>query len=499
MARSEYFLVALLLVCFSLLLLCAPVKGDEDASASGEVKQSDSPEEKAAQYRLLGDQAFKDKKYDTSLEWFSKAVAVQPDNFLNHYKRSGVYLMRGRNKKALRDMDKVIELKPDHVQTYVRRGKLLLQMGEYDRAEADLREALTLKPGNTIAQSQLNKVPGIRKLRAEAELLSEQEKWAEAREMWLRVVDVSDICEECWLSLSRCDAKLSDHDAVVQHTIKLLKVNARNLEGLLLRGLALSASGDIDTAMKFYRQGLKSDPENKKLKEQYTKLRKFSKIFEAAREAYSNQKWKDALENYRDAAEMMPQWHEVHIMFERMCNSLVQLRMPKEAIVECNRALGIRDDLFEAHLFKGEAYLLEDELDLAYREISRARQVNQNDRRGMDAFRRVERLQKMASRKDYYKILGVNKASTPKEIRKAYRKLALEWHPDKHKADGKEEAQRRFTDINEAYEVLNDEEKRGKYDRGEDLQEQPSHSQGHPFGGFGGGGGPFHFSFNFGG
>merc|ERR1712146_142367 len=152
---------------------------------------------------------------------------------------------------------------------------------------------------------------------------------------------------------------------------------------------------------------------------------------------------------------------------------------PKEAIVECNRAIGISDDLYEAHLFKGEALLLDDDPDAAYREFSRARTINQHDRRAMEALKRTERLQKMKSRKDYYKILEVSKTATPSQIRKAYRKKALEWHPDKHKGETKEESERMIFEINEAYEVLNDAEKRGKYDRGEDLEEHQH--QGHPF------------------
>lgn len=64
--------------------------------------------------------------------------------------------------------------------------------------------------------------------------------------------------------------------------------------------------------------------------------------------------------------------------------------------------------------------------------------------------------------KDYYKILGVNKNSTEKEIKNAYRKLAKKYHPDLNPNDP--QAQEKLKDINEAYEVLGDEEKRRRYD-----------------------------------
>jgi curved DNA-binding protein len=65
--------------------------------------------------------------------------------------------------------------------------------------------------------------------------------------------------------------------------------------------------------------------------------------------------------------------------------------------------------------------------------------------------------------KDYYKVLGVEKSATQEEIKKAYKKLAVKFHPDKNPGDKK--AEDRFKEITEAYEVLGDADKRRKYDR----------------------------------
>jgi molecular chaperone DnaJ len=86
----------------------------------------------------------------------------------------------------------------------------------------------------------------------------------------------------------------------------------------------------------------------------------------------------------------------------------------------------------------------------------------------------------MATKRDYYEILGVSKTASADEIKRAYRKLAMEHHPDKHGGDDA-----KFREVGEAYEVLKDQQKRAAYD-----QFGHAGAQGNPFGG-GGAGGPF--------
>ena len=68
----------------------------------------------------------------------------------------------------------------------------------------------------------------------------------------------------------------------------------------------------------------------------------------------------------------------------------------------------------------------------------------------------------MAQSKDYYKILGINKEATDTEIKKAYRKLSLQYHPDRN--PGNKEAEEKFKEISEAYSILSDKQKRQQYD-----------------------------------
>lgn len=90
------------------------------------------------------------------------------------------------------------------------------------------------------------------------------------------------------------------------------------------------------------------------------------------------------------------------------------------------------------------------------------------------SLREAKRLQKLAKRKDYYKILGISKGATPEEIKKAYRKGALMHHPDRH-ADADDAVKKKeeaiFKEVSEAYSILSDARKKARYDSGQDLEE----------------------------
>ena len=95
----------------------------------------------------------------------------------------------------------------------------------------------------------------------------------------------------------------------------------------------------------------------------------------------------------------------------------------------------------------------------------------------------------MADKRDYYETLGISKGAGDDEIKKAYRQMAKKYHPDMNPGDA--EAEKKFKEVNEAYEVLSDADKKAKYD-------QYGHAAFDPSSGFGGGGGFGGFDFDMG-
>ena len=87
------------------------------------------------------------------------------------------------------------------------------------------------------------------------------------------------------------------------------------------------------------------------------------------------------------------------------------------------------------------------------------------------------------AKRDYYEILGVNRNASPDELKKAYRKVAMQFHPDRNPGD--KESEEKFKEAAEAYDVLTDKEKKDRYDR---FGHQGMSGNGGQGGGFSGGG-----------
>ena len=90
------------------------------------------------------------------------------------------------------------------------------------------------------------------------------------------------------------------------------------------------------------------------------------------------------------------------------------------------------------------------------------------------------------NKRDYYEVLGVQKSASADEIKKAYRKAAMKYHPDRNPGD--KEAEAKFKEVGEAYEVLSDDSKRQRYDQFGFAGVDPSYG--------GGGNGPYGAGFN---
>lgn len=232
-------------------------------------------------------------------------------------------------------------------------------------------------------------------------------------------------------------------------------------------------------------------------------LKKGELLLSNAESMFKQRQWDRALKFYSEYISTIDDSYNTPQVYAKMCQAYYEVRKVKEGLDICSKLIKMEsagEHLLTALLYRAELYLLEDDLENAEKDVQTAAQKFPHHQKVMELQAKVERLKRIASRKNYYKILGVPKTATKREIKKAYRLGALKWHPDKHKSPkDKKIAEKKFKEIAEAYEILIDDQKRQRYDAGEDMEDMghPGGFTFNPFGtdGFFGKGGNFHFTF----
>lgn len=153
----------------------------------------------------------------------------------------------------------------------------------------------------------------------------------------------------------------------------------------------------------------------------------------------------------------------------------------KKAQPYCDEALTHNPSCLPALIGKATRELDVDDFEAAIRTLNQAKEHHPGSQKVKELLQKAQSLLKRSKQKDYYKVLGVSRDADEREIKRAYRKLTKEFHPDKAAQQGidAEQAQKKMATINEAYEVLSDPELKARFDNGDDPNDQSQ--QGNPF------------------
>ncbi|CAA6661818.1 unnamed protein product [Spirodela intermedia] len=397
----------------------------------------------------------------------------------------------GQYSEALENLNAAIDKKPEFSEAYRDRGHVLRQLCRFEESEKNYKRFLELKPGSSSVEKELSQLLQAQSAWDSASALYDSGDYSRALDHIEKVVLVfSPGCLKAKHLKVKLLLALKDYSSAISETGYILKEDDSDLEALLLRGRAYYYLADHEIAMRHYQKGLRLDPEHSELKKAYFALKNLLKKTKSAEDNSERGKLRVAVEEYK-AALAVDHNHLAHNvgLYLGLCKVLVKLGRGKDAISSCTEALEIDGELVEALVQRGEAKLLTEDWEGAVSDLKEASQKSPQDMNIREALMRAERSLKMSQRKDWYKILGISRTASIAEIKRAYKKLALQWHPDKN-VDNREEAEAKFREIAAAYEVLGDEEKRVRYDRGEDVDEM----------GMGGGGPgrlPGGFGFNF--
>lgn len=451
-------------------------------------------------------------KYNEALQCYDKAADKDASNYMIYFRRAATHLTIGRVNNALRDFGRVLDIRPNFDQALLQRGKLLLKSCSLDAAIADLNLYLQSNPADASAIEALTDAQN-----AEADIANlASASGLPALETLSRLAVTCPLAAEYRMKRIDIYLQMGEFEMACGDLTRIAQLHPDDTAILTrLAKLQITHLGEPASAQQTLKQCLHQDPEQKDCKRLFRELKKLDKSIGRVDFRVAGNDWKGVVGlllgdgevggGIVEEAERVGSLDHRRRIYAAACNAYIELKDATKALQWCSKALEVNPENSDALCGRAEAYLLSEDFEEAVRDYEKAHNINQQDRRVNEGFQKAQRLLAASKRKDYYKILNVPRTASKRDIKKAYRKLAQEWHPDKYKGDLSSEAVlKKMSAINEAYETLSDDEKRQMFDNGVDPNDnggQQAHThQGHPFffhqgggGGspFGGGGHPF--------
>lgn len=448
-----------------------------------------------------------------ALTYFDVAINKDPKNYLTIFKRGATYLSLGRNAQASRDFDQVLVLKPGFEGALMQRAKLRGRSADWDAARKDY-VAAGKQGGQEIID--LDEAEGAAKLAADAEKAGDWEACVSQAGVAILVagtaLDLRQRRARCRFEKGEIMEGIADLNHVLQIN------NAATEPHLQIAAMTFYGLGETEKGITAISKCLHNDPDNKacsklrKSQKAITRtLKKFDTLMEKRQYASavkllipgSNpEEDPGLLAEVKEDTKSFRETGYIHAkasdglyanLIERACEAYTEMNNLKKAQPFCDEALTYNPDCLPALIGKAQRQLDADDFEAAIGTLNHAKEAHGNQQKIQDLLNKAHTLLKRSKQKDYYKVLGVSRDADSREIKRAFRRLTVQHHPDKAHQNGvsPEEAQKKMASINEAYEVLSDPELKQRFDNGDDPNDPMSGQGGQPFQGspFGGGGG----------
>lgn len=473
--------------CFSVqesVMSSAESSSEESDLSDNSDHESSSDEEQpttAADFKNLGNSFYIKGDVEQAIELYSRAIEMAPTEATYWGNRSAAYIAVKKWRLALSDANKAIQLKPGFTKAHLRASHCHFQFGEFKAA----RDLLTPVLSNPTAVKDMKVLDQVEIDMARATELVNESKWEDGQALAMKVmgqcsemVNVRQLLVECLIGRKRYDqARLICES--------LYSANKSNSDIIRLRGTILYYTGSVDLAINHFQQVLKYDPDHRKTGRVYRKVKKLERVKKQGNTCFSRGQNEEAIKLYSNALAIDPHNDAYNAkLYGNRGAAKMKLSQWEEAKLDCDLALRCNRDYTKVYQRRATCHLELEHYTEAIRDLEQAKKLDPNNEDIGQQIKSAQMELKKSKRKNWYKILAVDKRATSSQIKKGYRKLALVWHPDKYNAENKSQkdlADAKWKDIQEAYEILADDKQRRRYDSGADLMEQHH-----------GGGGGFH-------
>ncbi|KAI9301435.1 hypothetical protein BJ944DRAFT_243274 [Cunninghamella echinulata] len=432
----------------------------------------DSPALSAEEIKNLANQEYKNGNYKEAVKLYSDAIDASPSTATYYANRAAALTMMGKYKDASMDCHKAVELDPSNVKALIRGGKCHLNLGNLEEATRQYDKALSLDKSNLQAQREYNTLLNVKNYINQMQVFMDNKQWGLARNSLnqaLKFVDQDNLPFQWRVCQAECALGEKNYSEASRIVNSLVRLDSQNPDALFLRARIFYAQGDNSKTASHCLEALRCDPDFAKGRTLLKKARAIDAKKEAGNNAFKSNQLQEAFDAYTSALEIDPENNAMNaILYSNRAAVLQKLKKFEDALKDCDKALELDPDFTKVYSRRAACYMETEKYEEATRDYKRLIESDGGNREYRNLLRKAELELKKSLRKDYYKILGLSKDATETEIKKAYRKLALQYHPDKNAGD--ETAETKFKEVGEAYTILSDPQKKHQYDSGVDLE-----------------------------
>ncbi|KAF9585307.1 hypothetical protein BGW38_002946 [Lunasporangiospora selenospora] len=407
----------------------------------------------AEQIKAQANQEYKLGNYATAVDLYSQSIKLEPANATYYGNRSAALMMIKKYYDASQDCATSVRLDPAFVKGYLRGAKCQLQLGNVNEASRLYEKVLELEPNNAQAVREKAQVAHVEAQIEQLQMFMSNKQFGLGTNACDRLLGMVDIAPRRWLIWKgECLIGKKDFNGASSVAMDLLRQDSQNSDAIYLRAQVLYSQGENTKAVTHCAEALRCDPDCTKAR----KLMKLAKTLEsqktAGNDAFKAGRLQEAYDLYTSALAIDPSNEGTNSkLFSNRATVLAKLSRYEEAVADCDSSLALDSSFFKVLRKRAECQLKLEKYEEAVRDLKSALEFDKTNR---DIH--------------YYKILGVGKDAGETEIKKAYRKQALIYHPDKN--DGDATAEAKFKDVGEAYAVLSDPTKKHRYDSGMDIE-----------------------------
>ena len=456
-----------------------------------------------------GNALFKQGKYEDAINYYEKAININDGIEVLYSNKGTCEKCLKKYKEAIRDYKKALEINPKNTKNLNRLASVYILIGNLGEAKMTQQKALNIEPNNSGYKEQMGSIDKIIEDEQKMKEKINEQKFDEAEEVCKKLIEkvpaFSDL-KKYYIKILIENVKLTDALAYITKEVNF-EDKMKDEEFDYLIALTLYFDGQYEKAKKQINlaKNKNNNNNNQKYDELLKKVNEIEGVKSKANELFKQKKYEEAIEEYTKVLEFdqsNKKFNSLILANRALCYQ--KLNKFKEALHDSNQSIKLNPYYARGYIKRGNVYMELKMFDDAKADFQKAKELDPSAT-GVEGYLNDAKKQAEKARKrDYYAILGVDKNASEHEIKKAYKKMAMKYHPDRNaeSEETKKMAEKKFIDVNDAYSVLSDPKKRAMYDQGVDPLNPEEAGGGMHFGGdaseilkmFFGGGSPFGFS-----